>query len=74
MIKTEKVICCDICGNKMTMDDYDDFYDYGWNEIVHGGRRYHLCPEHSTIYFNITSEFDEKLNNFFEGVVKAIDQ
>lgn len=74
MIKTNRVISCDICGNEVTMDIHDDFINYGWNRIFRNGRDYDLCPEHSVIYFKITSDFDEKLNNFFEGEVAVNGQ
>ena len=65
MTKKIIIMTCDLCGKELTLSAHDDFSKYEWDKKFHNGRTYDLCPEHSILYDKIISEFDEKLNKFF---------
>lgn len=64
---TEKIkrISCDLCSKEIILNPGEDYPLYNWNTIFYNGKSYDLCPEHSILYDKIISEFDEKLNKFF---------
>ena len=64
---TEKIerISCDLCSKEIILNPREDYPLYNWNKIFYNGKSYDLCPEHSILYDKIISEFDEKLNKFF---------
>ena len=64
---TEKItrMSCDLCSKEIILNPGEDLSLYNWNTIFYNGKSYDLCPEHSILYDKIISEFDEKLNKFF---------
>ena len=64
---TEKIkrISCDLCSKEIILNPGENYSLYNWNTIFYNGKSYDLCPEHSILYDKIISEFDEKLNKFF---------
>ena len=64
---TEKIkrTSCDLCSKEIILNPGEDISLYNWNTVFHNGKTYDLCPEHSILYDKIISEFDEKLNKFF---------
>ena len=65
MTKKLIIMTCDLCGKELTLSAHDDFSKYEWDKKCHNGMVYDMCPEHSELYDKIISEFDEKLNKFF---------
>ena len=64
---TEKIkrISCDLCSKEIILNLGENYSLYNWNMVFYNGKTYDLCPEHNKRYSEIISEYEEKLNKFF---------